>query len=171
MYNTSAVTITISAFLVSYVLTTLIGPAVINILKKEKASQTERELGLESHKKKNGTPTMGGFIFLIPLAALPLLFSRDFSETVSVMILTLGFGLIGFIDDFIKIVLHRNLGLNVPQKLIFQFIITGLFAFVLLRFSPEAYDIFQMKIPFLREAYTDLGPFKFPTLRDRKSVV
>ena len=164
MQNTASIITTIIAFLISYALTTVLGPAVINILKREKASQTERELGLESHKKKNGTPTMGGFIFLIPLAFLPLFFGNDIPKTISVMVLTLGFGLIGFIDDFIKVVLHRNMGLNVPQKLIAQFIVTVLFVFILARFSPEASDIFRMRIPFFKEASTDLGIFKFPAL-------
>lgn len=110
----------LTAFLVAWVL----GPIVIPLLHKLKFGQVERELGPASHKKKQGTPTMGGVMILAGITVASLLFGREGMELVLVsLVVTLGFGLIGFLDDFIKIRLHRNLGLKAYQKIIGQFAI------------------------------------------------
>ncbi|MBP3277943.1 MAG: phospho-N-acetylmuramoyl-pentapeptide-transferase, partial [Butyrivibrio sp.] len=87
--------------LLSFVIAVLIGPKVIEILRKLKAGQTEREEGLESHQKKTGTPTMGGVIFLLPVVVIGIFYGASHKEVIPVLILTIGFGIIGFIDDYI----------------------------------------------------------------------
>ena len=104
-------------FIASAVLSLIVAPLIIKILRKLKAKQTI--LGyVKQHEAKSGTPTMGGFIFLIPATVFPLVEFTPFSAVaVSVM---LGFGILGFLDDFIKIRYARNLGLKPYQKIIGQ---------------------------------------------------
>ncbi|MBR4800204.1 MAG: phospho-N-acetylmuramoyl-pentapeptide-transferase [Clostridia bacterium] len=104
-------------FLASIALAALLAPFVIKIMAKLKAKQTV--LGyVKQHEAKNGTPTMGGFIFLIPATIFPLIEFTPFSAVaVSVM---LGFCILGFLDDFLKIRYARNLGLKPYQKIIGQ---------------------------------------------------
>lgn len=158
-------------FFIAFILAMLIGPVIIRLLKREHAAQTEREDGPESHKKKSGTPTMGGFIFLIPVILISLVWKvmdyNDAQEVVAVLIMTVGFGLIGFLDDFIKVVMHRNLGLTVIQKLVLQFLVTALFAWFVERHTGTG---LRMMIPFLGRGAdglpvtTDLGLLKYPAL-------
>ncbi|MBR0163734.1 MAG: phospho-N-acetylmuramoyl-pentapeptide-transferase [Lachnospiraceae bacterium] len=161
----------IAPFFAAFVIAMLIGPVVIRLLRREHASQTEREEGPESHKKKSGTPTMGGFIFLLPMLLISLVWKminhEDWQEVCAVVIMTAGFGLIGFLDDFIKVVLRRNLGLTVIQKLLLQFVVTALFAW----FVEGVMGVqLRMMIPFAGRdeaglpVMTDLGPLKYPAL-------
>ena len=101
---------TLLPVLVSFVIAVLIGPSVIGMLKKLKAAQTEREEGLKSHQKKTGTPTMGGIIFLVPVVIIGIFYATSHKEVIPVLILTIGFGIIGFLDDYIKVVRKHNLG-------------------------------------------------------------
>lgn len=96
----------------------IIAPLTIKIMKKLKAGQVI--LGyVEQHSKKEGTPTMGGFIFIVPVAAVAL--SAGYGKlTLVAVLLMLGYGLLGFLDDFIKIRTHDNLGLKPYQKIIGQ---------------------------------------------------
>nr|WP_297705906.1 phospho-N-acetylmuramoyl-pentapeptide-transferase [uncultured Butyrivibrio sp.] len=146
--------------LVSFLVAVLIGPKVIELLGNLKARQTERVEGLESHQKKTGTPTMGGFIFLIPLLIMGIIFGASHKEVVPVLILTYGFGIIGFLDDYIKVVRKHNLGLLPWQKLLGQFIIVAIFVFYVLTFT----DItFAFKIPFT-DITLDFGVWNIPIL-------
>ena len=89
----------------------LIGPVVIPWLKKMKFGQTIYELGLESHKVKQGTPTMGGVIFAVPMLLVPLLMcfrSPVGSFLPMILISTLGFGMVGFVDDYINSALEGD---------------------------------------------------------------
>ncbi len=138
----------------------ILGRFIIPELTKLKIDQTEREEGLESHKVKSGTPTMGGVIFLIPFIVISILFCHKAPEIVGIIILTLGYGLIGFLDDFIKVVLKRNLGLRVWQKLVLQFAVTALFAVYLTKGTGISLD---MRIPF-SDGYLHFGIFSVPIL-------
>ena len=104
-------------FIASVLLSVIIAPLVIKLMGKLKAKQTV--LGyVKQHEAKNGTPTMGGFIFLLPATIFPLVEFTPFSAVaVSVM---LGFCILGFLDDFLKIRYSRNLGLKPYQKIIGQ---------------------------------------------------
>ncbi|MBR0276898.1 MAG: phospho-N-acetylmuramoyl-pentapeptide-transferase [Clostridia bacterium] len=109
----------------------LFGPIFIPILTKLKFGQNIREIGPKWHKNKNGTPTMGGIIFSLGLA-VSVVASYKFMDYRAYLVLfsSLGFGIIGFIDDFIKVVLKRNLGLKAWQKLALQIIVSLIFVFV-----------------------------------------
>jgi len=102
----------IAAFLIAV----LIGPLFIPVLRRLKFGQSIREEGPQSHQKKAGTPTMGGSIIILALIFTVLKFAVLSDEVYFLLLVTLGYGLIGFLDDFIKIVKKRNLGLTAKQK-------------------------------------------------------
>lgn len=113
--------------LLSFAVAIAIGPIIIPWLKKMKFGQNIYELGPKTHQVKQGVPTMGGIIFLIPIVLVSLIMSleQDRWDFLLVAILsTLGFGLIGFVDDMMKIKNKRNLGLTPKQKMIPQIIIS-----------------------------------------------
>ncbi len=145
--------------LISFFVSVSLGPVIIPFLKRLKAGQTIREEGPRSHLKKNGTPTMGGILILSAVVIASLFYVRDYPEIMPVLLLTLGFGLIGFLDDYIKVVMHRSMGLRPIQKLTGQLVITGLFIFYLLR----ATDIgLAAAIPFFPDMELDLGWLNIP---------
>ncbi len=116
---------------VAFLLVVLMAPKFIPMLHRMKFGQEVREDGPEAHLKKQGTPTMGGIMFLIAITAAVLLknvFEADM-QSLMVLFLVLGFGLIGALDDYLKIKKHQSEGLNPKQKLILQLIITVAFAF------------------------------------------
>ena len=154
------VTDVIIPVLAAYAISTLLGPIVIPFLHRLKVGQTEREEGLQSHQKKTGTPTMGGAIFLIPVLLIALFYVKDCPEISAVLILTFGFGIIGFLDDYIKVVLKRNLGLRAWQKLLGQFIVTGAFALYLLKCTDIS---LTMQVPFTQKML-DFGWMNIPVL-------
>lgn len=116
-------------------LTVVLMPIFIPLLKRLKFGQSIREEGPESHLKKTGTPTMGGLVYLIAIIATVLIVAMIadvLTAKIFVLLLVLfGFGLIGFLDDFIKVVLKRNLGLTSLQKLIGQIVIAAISFFLL----------------------------------------
>ncbi len=146
--------------LLSFVIAVLIGPKVIDILRKLKAGQTEREEGLESHQKKTGTPTMGGVIFLLPVVVIGIFYGASHKEVIPVLILTIGFGIIGFIDDYIKVVRKHNLGLRAWQKILGQLVVTILFSVYVETFTDIS---LAMKVPFT-SIILDFGIFNIPIL-------
>lgn len=147
--------------LVSFAISVFLGPLVIPFLRRLKIGQTERTEGPESHLKKNGTPTMGGILILISVVATSLLFVRDYPRIIPVLFLTLGFGLVGFLDDYIKVVLRRSMGLRAWQKFALQILVTGVFVFYLLHYTDVS---LAMKVPFLKGVYLDFGWFNIPFL-------
>jgi len=147
----------VSAFL----LTLIMGQLLIPLLKRLKFGQNVREEGPKSHLSKAETPTMGGIIFLLPLVAAALFFSdgsRDF--VLAAVLSTLGFGLIGFIDDYIKVVMKRSLGLRAYQKLIGQIAIAAALAYY--AYSNEHIGS-SLIIPFTGGEW-DLGVFYIPAV-------
>ncbi|SFS49983.1 phospho-N-acetylmuramoyl-pentapeptide-transferase [Marininema halotolerans] len=112
---------------VAFGLGILLGPFIIPILRRLKFGQAIREEGPKAHLKKAGTPTMGGTIFLttLVLTSVPLsnLFSDRISNLFFLLFATLGYAIIGFLDDYIKVVMKRNLGLSAKQKLLGQLFI------------------------------------------------
>lgn len=147
--------------LVSFAISVLLGPVVIPFLRRLKIGQTERTEGPESHLKKNGTPTMGGILILISVVITSLLFAWDYPRIIPVLFLTLGFGLVGFLDDYIKVVLRRSMGLRAWQKFALQILVTGIFTFYLLHYTDVS---LAMKVPFLTGVYLDFGWFNIPIL-------
>ena len=104
--------------LVGFVATALLSRPVIAFAKRAKANQTIL-FYVDKHEGKKGTPTMGGIMFLVGVCVPVIAFGREKLGIVALCI-TLGYGLIGFLDDFIKVKLKRNLGLKAYQKIIGQ---------------------------------------------------
>ena len=116
----------------AFAMTLVCGPIMIPWLKKLKFGQTIYDLGPESHKKKQGTPTMGGIIFAIPALIAALAFAYNdtrFDYALMILVSALGFGMIGFVDDFIKVKLKRSLGLTPMQKVVPQLVLSVVLAF------------------------------------------
>lgn len=147
--------------IISFVLSVGMGPFMIPLLKKLKVGQTVREDGPGTHLKKTGTPTMGGILILISITVTALLYMKEYPEIMPVLLLTLGFGMIGFLDDFIKVILHRSMGLKPWQKMLLQIVVTGAFALYL---SETGNGIMALKIPFLKGYYLNLGMWELPVL-------
>jgi phospho-N-acetylmuramoyl-pentapeptide-transferase len=146
--------------IVAFAIAVLIGPYVIEMLRRLKAGQTEREEGLESHQKKTGTPTMGGVIFLLPVVVIGIFYGASHKEVIPVLILTIGFGIIGFIDDYIKVVRKHNQGLLPWQKILGQLIVTILFSAYVQNFTDISLG---MRVPFT-SIVLDFGIFNIPVL-------
>lgn len=121
----------ILAFIVSAAVVMVIAPFFIPMLRRLKYGQVEREEGPHAHSAKEGTPSMGGLMFMIAILAATLIFSKydiAFSFSVPALVMMVGFGLIGFLDDFIKAKKKRNLGLKAYQKIIAQVVLAAIVA-------------------------------------------
>ncbi len=117
--------------LIAFFINVLLGPVVIPFLKKLKFGQFVRDDGPESHLKKSGTPTMGGLIILAGIVVTSFFYMKEYEEIVPILFVTLGFGFIGFLDDYLKVVMKRSLGLRAWQKMFGQIIVTAIFAYYL----------------------------------------
>lgn len=149
----------IRTILISFVISILLGPIIIPMLRRLKVGQSIREEGPKSHLSKSGTPTMGGVIFIISLL-ITVVSSGIISNDILILVSsTIGFGLIGFLDDYIKIVKKRNLGLRAYQKLIFQIILAIILAVYQSNTSIAGTKVI---IPFLKGQYLDLGVLYIP---------
>ncbi|MCM1261934.1 MAG: phospho-N-acetylmuramoyl-pentapeptide-transferase [Butyrivibrio sp.] len=147
--------------LISFAISVVLGPVVIPFLRRLKVGQTERTDGPQAHLKKNGTPTMGGILILISVVVTSILYVKDYPKIAPIVFATLGFGLIGFLDDYIKVVLRRSMGLRAWQKMALQFIVTGVFAYYITQYTDVP---LSMKIPFMPETYIDFGILNIPIL-------
>ena len=123
---------TILAIIIAFAISAVLCPIVIPFLHKLKFGQQVREDGPQAHLKKAGTPTMGGLIILGSIIITSMFYLRDYPKMIPVLFVTVGFGIIGFLDDYIKIVMKRSEGLNPRQKLAGQMVITGIFLYYLL---------------------------------------
>jgi phospho-N-acetylmuramoyl-pentapeptide-transferase len=123
--------IQIAALSLAFFMSLIGGLLLIPVLRKFKLGQTVRSDGPATHLKKTGTPTMGGLIFLIPLLILSFCYAGRFPEMLPIVFVTLGFGLIGFIDDFIIISKKRKDGLSASQKMLGLIIISAIFTLYL----------------------------------------
>lgn len=128
-------------FLVAaFALTAILIPLLIPLLKRMKFGQTIREEGPESHLVKTGTPTMGGLSFIsvtVVLSIIGLFFVDDVYKLLVLIIVTLGFGLIGFVDDYIIVVKKNNAGLSSKQKFIFQILVAIIIYFIMINWIPD----------------------------------
>ena len=113
--------------LLAFAISVILSPIIIPFLRKLKIGQTERTEGVQSHLKKAGTPTMGGLIILISILVTSLFFVGKYPNIIPVLFLTLGFGIIGFLDDYLKVVLRRSDGLLPKQKMLGQIMVTTIF--------------------------------------------
>ena len=147
--------------LISFALSVIMGPFVIPFLRRLKMGQTERVDGVQSHLKKAGTPTMGGVMILGSVVITSLFYVRDYPKIIPVLFLTVGFGLIGFLDDYLKVVMKRSDGLFPKQKMALQIVVTAIFAYYVVRIAKIP---LTMLIPFSGGKYLDIGWFAVPLL-------
>lgn len=144
-----------------FVLSSFLGPRIIPLLQRLKIGQSIREDGPSSHLAKSGTPTMGGIIFLIAFVAATLMAGGLNAQIGVIIFSTLGFGAVGFMDDYIKVVKKRNLGLRAYQKIIGQFLVAMVLIYYYLNHS-GSYP--QILIPLLGETNLALGVLTIPFL-------
>lgn len=149
---------TIFSIIISFLIVLIVMPFVIPFLRYLKFGQTVRDDGPKSHYKKAGTPTMGGLVIFFSILITSLIFYKKYPQVGAPLVCASAFGLIGFIDDFIKVVLKRSLGLRAREKLVLQFLISIIFLYVV-----EKYFGSDIYIPILNR-YIDLGIFYIPIM-------
>ena len=147
--------------LIAFAVSAVSGRFLIPFLRKVKAGQTERTDGPQSHLSKTGTPNMGGIMIILGLAVASICMAPTCPEVIPVLFLTAGFGVVGFIDDYLKVVKKKSDGLSVKQKMALQIVIALLFALYVTKI--HSIDL-AMKVPFLAGTYLDLKFLNVPAL-------
>ena len=148
----------IMSMLLSTFIVFILGPIVIPMLKKLKFGQTVRDCGPQTHLSKNGTPTMGGIMIIIAILLSTIIFAEFSFYTFISLISMLGFGLVGFLDDYIKVVKKRSLGLRAVEKIFLQVFFAVLIPASQYYFMPEKTGLL---VPFTTY-YLDLGWLYIP---------
>lgn len=151
----------IYSVLVAFLISILEGPVIIPLLHKLKFGQSIREEGPKSHQKKAGTPTMGGIIFIISsFITMLLIVKKPGDEAMVALYAFVAFGVIGALDDGLKIIRKKNLGLRAYQKMILLLVVSGSFAYyaahnpyigtsIILPFAHKTWDLGVFYIPFI----------------------
>ncbi|MCI9024457.1 MAG: phospho-N-acetylmuramoyl-pentapeptide-transferase [Dorea sp.] len=147
--------------LIAFILSVIMGPLIIPVLRRLKMGQTEREDGVKSHLKKAGTPTMGGVIILLSVVVTSVFYIGDYPKIIPILFVTLGFGMIGFLDDYLKVVMRRSDGLYPKQKMALQIVVTAVFAFYMVKFTDVS---LAMLIPFTGGKYWNIGWLAIPVM-------
>lgn len=145
--------------LAACVLSIAAGRLFIPFLRKLRVGQTVRDDGPQTHLKKNGTPTMGGIIFIFSITVVSLFYASSSRYILPILFMMYGFGIIGFIDDYIKVVLKRSMGLRAWQKMAGQIAVTAAFAFYMVYYSGIS---LAMYLPFAGGVSIDLGFWNIP---------
>ena len=146
---------TIYASLTAFLICFFIGPYVIRTLSRLQIGQYIREDGPQVHHKKAGTPTMGGILILLSVAASTLLWANLSNYYIwIILMITLSYGAIGFVDDYLKQIKKLNKGLSAKNKFLFQMIAAFLAAF-LIYLNPEFNT--RITVPFFKNVAPDLG--------------
>jgi len=146
---------------IAFAVSAISGHFLIPALVRLKAQQTERDDGPKSHLSKTGTPNMGGLMILAGVLVADLAFCVRAPKVLPVLFMTIGFGIVGFVDDYIKVSKRRSDGLSVRQKMIFQIIVSVIFGLILLFMNGT--DL-TMKVPFLKDCVLRMGILSFPAL-------
>lgn len=146
---------------IAFAISAALGPVIIPVLRRLKMGQTEREEGVQSHLLKAGTPTMGGVIILAGIFITSLFYVKSNPNIIPVVFVTLGFGLVGFLDDYLKVVLKRSDGLFPKQKMALQIVITAIFAVYIVKVSQIP---LTLRVPFANGYCLDLGILAIPLL-------
>ena len=153
---------TFSATITALAISLILGPWLIERLRQYKIGQNVREDGPKSHLPKAGTPTMGGMLILIAVFASTVLWADVENEHIwIVLVSTAGFGLIGFIDDYLKLIKKQSLGLRAKYKLIGQFMIAGGVG-LYIYFNVDGAFMTTLSIPFFKNLYPNLSVFYIP---------
>lgn len=148
---------TVYASLTAMFLALVFGPWLIRKLRELQIGQYIREEGPQEHKKKAGTPTMGGVLIVLS-TAVPVVMWADLSNAFVMLALfaLLGFAAIGFIDDYAKVAKRRNLGLTGKRKIILQVAVSSFVAFILLVLATHSAYSTQLIVPFIKRFRPDL---------------
>ncbi|MBR2847203.1 MAG: phospho-N-acetylmuramoyl-pentapeptide-transferase [Clostridia bacterium] len=146
------------AALISFAIAVLVAPVAIPVLHKLKFGQEIREEGPKWHSSKSGTPTMGGVIFILAVLISGIIFLGNSLEGIMLVYLSVAFGVIGFIDDYIKVAMKRNLGLTEIQKLVMQLVASVIFVGLLYY---NGLMETSLKIPFTELSF-DMGIWYLP---------
>ena len=144
---------------IAFIMMLLISPKGIEILHRLKFGQEVRDDGPEAHLKKQGTPTMGGILFLIAITIGVLPFIGENKGLLPAYLLGIGFGIVGFIDDYLKVVKHQSEGFNPKQKMAAQVVISLLYIAYLYFFSGHSTDFL---LPFVKGQKLLFGIWFFP---------
>ena len=147
--------------IISFGICVVLCPILIPFLRRMKFGQFVRNDGPESHLKKTGTPTMGGIIIVLSISVTSLFYLKDNKEIIPVLFATIGFGIIGFLDDYIKVVMKRSMGLRAWQKLLGQILVTAILGFYLVNYVE---DVTLMLIPFSGGRYVDISYLFIPMM-------
>jgi len=146
---------------VSFVVSLIFGAIILHVLKQIQVGQHVREDGPESHLKKEGTPSMGGLIFLATIAFMTILMAIQYSNArgslILLLVTTLLYGAIGFMDDYIKVVKKRSIGLYAWQKVILLLAVSGLFVYYIVEIMKLGTETY---IPLVKQ-FVDLGYYVF----------
>jgi phospho-N-acetylmuramoyl-pentapeptide-transferase len=143
--------------LTSLIISFIVGPSMIRKLSRKKIGQAIRELGPQSHYEKKGTPTMGGTLILVAIAISTLLWADLSNRYIWVILLvTLGYGVIGFIDDYRKVIKNNSDGLSAKAKYLGQSVI-GLIAAVFLYKTAQVPAETQLFVPFFKDVMLNMG--------------
>ena len=138
----------ISFLCISFILTAILGKITIPVLKKLKVGQSERLDGPRAHLKKQGTPTMGGIMMIITIIFMTTIYCfivKDVAKLIPILAVataSVGFGIIGFIDDFRKVVLKNTEGLNPKLKMLGLLVISSIYTIFLIKYVNIGTDIF-----------------------------
>lgn len=130
--------------LISFGSSAVLCPLLIPFLKRLKFGQQVRNDGPKEHLKKSGTPTMGGLAIIAAMVVASLFYLEEYPKIVPILFTTIGFGVVGFLDDYIKVVMKRSEGLNPKQKMLGQLVVSGIFLYYLITSGVGI----QMRIPF-----------------------
>lgn len=149
----------LKAVILALVISIILGFVLIPFLRRLRFGQNIREDGPKRHLKKSGTPTMGGVIFLSSITITSIVFGKEYNDIYIVLLLTLGCGLIGFIDDYIKVVLKRSLGLTAMQKMLGLILVAVVFTLYIYNFTSTGST---MLVPFSSGFEFDLGALYIP---------
>ena len=147
--------------IISFAISVILSPIFIPFLKRLKFGQYVRDEGPQSHLKKSGTPTMGGIIILLSIVVTCLFYMKGHKDIIPILFATVGFGIIGFCDDYIKVVMKRSMGLKPWQKMIGQIVVTGVFAYYIANYSSVNTELL---IPFSGGKYWDISFMWIPLL-------
>ena len=151
----------LGAFALALVTALIFGKFFIPFMRRMHFGQEIREDGPKWHMSKAGTPTMGGVIILLSVVITSVFYIKDYPKIIPVLFVTLGFGLIGFLDDYLKVVMKRSDGLYPKQKMALQILVTAIFAFYIVKFTNVP---LTMLIPFSGGKYLDIGWLAIPLL-------
>lgn len=147
--------------IISFAISVVLSPIFIPFLKRLKFGQYVRNEGPQTHLKKTGTPTMGGIIILLSIVITSLFYIKDHKEIIPILFVTVGFGIIGFLDDYIKVVMKRSLGLKAWQKMLGQILVTAIFGYYIVNYSNVSTT---MLIPFTNGRYLNISYLWMPFL-------